>query len=376
MPKKTLKAIAILSGTTIGAGIFGLPYVAAQVGLPIGLVYLLFLGGIILLLNLLYGEVILRTPGDHQLTSYSQIYLGKNGQALASLALFISLYGALLAYLIKIGEFLALVLDLPSPLELSLLFFCLAVVAIFFGLRTIAPLEILLMALIIAFILLLCLVGFHQVTWSNLIATNLNLQTLALPYGVILFALAGAASIPEMEEVLRRQPQKLKKAITWGSLIPFLTYFVFVCLVVGIAGQTTAEDAISNLGQILPRKIVNLGALLGILTMGSSFLTLGYVLREVWHRDFKTPKPQAVALACLPPLILFLAGAKSFISVLEITGALSGGLTGILILLLYQKAKKTGERKPSYQLKIPALVFWLLMIVFFLGMFSPLFNNL
>lgn len=401
MPRKTLRAIAILVGTTIGAGIFGIPYVVARIGFLPGLVYLLALGGVVLLLNLIYGEVILRTPGDHQLTGYGQIYLGKGGQSLASLGLFVSLYGALLAYLIKIGEFLALILGFPYPIVLSLIFFFFASAAIYFGLRAISQIEIVLIAFIIFFIILIALIGVNQISLSNLKTININLQTIGLPYGVILFALTGAASVPEMEEVLRRQPHKLKKAIIIGTLIPLLTYFIFTSAIVGISGKTTSDDAISGLVSHLPQWVVKVGALLGTLTMGTSFLTLGYVLREVWFRDYKLPKTAALSLACLPPLALFLLGAKNFISVLGITGALTGGLTGILIILLHQKAsrpagrhnqqanlgrqdrlpvfgpddggqtKKISQREPAYHLKIPTAIYWLLGIIFFLGMLSP-----
>lgn len=371
MNNKTLRATAILVGTTIGAGIFGIPYAVAKVGFLAGFLYLLILGGIVLLLNLIYGEVILRTPGDHQLTGYGQIYLGKWGKSLASLALFISLYGALLAYLIKIGEFLALIFNLPYALGFSLGFFILATLAIFYGLRVISQIELVLVALIIGFIGLIGLIGLDKIAWANLQGISLNLATLTLPYGVILFALTGWAAVPEMEEVLRHQPKKLKKAITFGSLAPLLVYLTFTLVIVGISGLKTSDDAISGLVGFLPDGIVRFGAALGILTMSTSFLTLGYVLREVWFRDFKLPKRLALILACLPSLVLFLAGAKSFISVLEITGALTGGLSGILIILLYWQAKKIGQRAPAYQLKLPSAIFWLLAIIFLLGILSP-----
>ncbi len=365
--------MAILVGTTIGAGIFGLPYTIARIGFLPGLFYLLILGGLILLLNLLYGEVILRTPGDHQLTGYGQVYLGKKGRHLATLALFISLYGALLAYLVKIGEFLALILNLPHHLVFSLLFFFLASMALFFGLKAVSQIELVLVILIIAFMSLIGLVGAKSVLGTNLSLVDLTLPSLTLPYGVLLFALTGTSSIPEMEEVLRQEPQKLKKAILLGTLIPILIYLFFLLLVVGISGLQTSEDAITGLLPFLSSWIVKLGAGLGVLTMGTSFLALGYVLREVWHRDFKLPKFTSLSLACLPPLILLLAGAKSFITILEITGALTGGLVGILIIFLHQKAKQAGSLEPAYQIKIPTAIYWLLTLVFLLGMLSPFF---
>ncbi len=178
-----------------------------------------------------------------------------------------------------------------------------------------------------------------------------------------------------MEEVLRQEPQKLKKAIFFGSLIPLLVYFLFALIIIGICGSQTSEDAISSLYLFLPKWISKFGASLGILTMATSFLAIGYVLREVWHRDFHLPRLISFSLALLPPLVLFLLGAKSFIIILEYTGALTGGLTGILIIACYLQAKKEGQRQPLYSFSIPKLLLLILGIIFLIGMITPLITS-
>jgi tyrosine-specific transport protein len=372
MNKPSLRAMAILVGTTIGAGIYGIPYAVAKVGFLPGLIYLFVLAGIILILNLLYGEVILRTEGHHQLTGYGRIYLGRCGFALATSGLFISLYGALLAYLIKIGEFGSLILNFPHPTALSLIFFLLALVAIHFGLKTVSVIDLILVGLVLASVSTMGLLGLRQISWANLNQINLGLNTLFLPYGVILFALTGSTAIPEMKEVLQKEPGRLKKAIITGTLIPLFVYIFFAFVVVGICGLKTSDDAISGLTAYLPGWIVYLGAGLAILTMTTSFLSIGLVLKEAWYRDFKQKRLIALALALFPSLIFFLIGAKNFISILEVTGALTGGLTGILIILLHQRAKQLGQKQPIFQLYLPKIVYWILGVVFFLGVFSSL----
>ena len=369
---KTFRAIAILIGTTIGAGIFGIPFVISKIGFLPGIIYLLVLGCLTLFLNLIYGEIILRTPGDHQLTGYGEIYLGKTGKTLATVSLFVALYGALLAYLIKIGEFLSLILGVENPTLFSLLFFVFATIAVFFGLRTISFLEGVVVIFLLGLIFLIGILGFEKINFTNFVGSNLSY--LFLPYGVILFALAGFSVIPEMEEILRKEHKNLKKSIIIGSLIPLFVYFLFAGVVVGISGFQTSDDAISGLSLFLPTFVVNFGAFMGILAMGGSYLILGYVLREVWFRDFKLPKFFALVLACFPSLILFLLGAKSFIPVLGITGAVSGGLGGILIILMYQKAKRVSKREPAYSLKLPKLLLLILALIFCLGIFSPFLN--
>jgi tyrosine-specific transport protein len=365
MKNKTFQAITALVGTTIGAGIFGLPFVVAKIGFALGVVYLLALGLLTLLLNLCYGEVILRTPGDHQLTGYSKIYLGKWGRAIAFLALLLTVYGALLAYFIKIGEFLSFVFGFGFPVYWSFFFLVLAGLALFFGLRTVGPLEGLLVVVLLGLIVFLSFLGFPKLELANF--SGLDLNFLFLPYGVMLFALSGSSVVPEMEEILRQEHGNLKKAIILGTTVPLAFYFLFVTLVVGICGRLTSDDAVLGLAFFLPTWIVDLGAVLGTLTMGTSFLTLGYVLREVYFRDFGIPKILSWVLVCLGPPVFYFLGAQNFIGIIGATGALMGGLTGILIVLMFLKSKKMGERGPTYVLPLPKFLPLLLVFVFILG---------
>jgi len=370
---KTFRAISALIGTVIGAGIFGIPYVIAQIGFFPGIFYLLILGGLVLILNLIYGEIILRTPGDRQLTGYGKIYLGKWGKTLAALAIFVSAYGALLAYLIKTGEFLNLIFSGQTAVFFSLLFFIFSSLVLFFGLRIVSFFQSALVIFLLGLIFLFAIFSVDKINPVNF--STVNLDFFFLPYGVILFALFGASVIPEMEEILRNEPEKLKKAISIGSLIPLFVYVLFAAVVVGVCGLKTSDDAVSGLAYFLPSWIVSLGAVLGVLTMSSSYLILGYVLKEVWFRDFGISKLTSFLLAIFPPLVLFLLGARSFISVLGITGAVMGGLEGVLIILMYWRAKQIGKREPAYSLKLPKILLTALILVFILGLLSPIYGN-
>ena len=85
--KPLLEAIATLVGFTIGAGILGIPYVIAKAGFVTGIINILIIGILVLFLNLYSGEIVLRTKGDHQLTGYASIYLGKTGKFLMAISI-------------------------------------------------------------------------------------------------------------------------------------------------------------------------------------------------------------------------------------------------------------------------------------------------
>lgn len=373
---KEWKATAVLVGTTIGAGMFGLPYVFSRLGFFPAVIYLVLLTGVMVLLNLLYGEVVLRTPGDHQITGYLRAYFGKDMlflNILNSFSFFISAYGALLAYSTKTGEFLQMLLGVGTPTLYTVAFYVLGSVALYFGLRSVSVVEMGIVLLIFLSILLFAMGGVGKMDWEYL--KGFHLPYIFLPYGVILFALNGSSVIPEVEEVLRDDRGKVKKAILMGTLIPASVYLLFSLLVVGSSGPFTSQDALSGMIPVLPVWMVKVGAVVGILAMSSSFLSFGFVLRESWFRDFKVSRGLSFLLSILPPFLLFVLGVRGFINILEFSGAVSVGLTSFLILTMHQKAKREGKNDSPYSIFLSKPVYILLKLVFLVGAFTPLIQS-
>ncbi len=122
-------------------------------------------------------------------------------------------------------------------------------------------------------------------------------------------------------------------------------------------------------------KVFVLGALLGILTMLTSFLTLGFALKEIFMLDYKINKITSWILACFVPFIIFLLGLTSFIKIIGIVGAITGGLNGIIILIMYQKAKEKGEQKPAFSVNLPKSIIYVLYLLFGLGILYQIYYS-
>ncbi len=368
-------ALAILVGTAVGAGIFGIPYVMAQAGFFVGLGYLLFLGGAIILTVLCYGEVVLRTYGTHQFTGYAQKYLGRKGKIIALVSLIFGLYGAMIAYLIEVPKFL---LSLLHPwagenlLVYRLAYFALAALAIYFGLGIIVRLEKVMIVLLLMVMALFIFFGFKEINVDYY--QTYNWANFFLPYGVILFALGAATAVPDMKNILTHQRHKMRSAIIIGLLIPIAIYALFALVVVGVTGPATTESAIVGLGDKLGEFILLVGAIFGTLSMTTSFLALAIVLKEVYQYDFLLNKKLAWALVVFPPLIMVLLNLIDFIQVLGIVGAVISGFEGTLIMVLFWIAKKKGERKPEYEMKIPLFLVGAVILIFLLGMVYQIYN--
>ncbi|MEM2956274.1 MAG: aromatic amino acid transport family protein [Candidatus Pacearchaeota archaeon] len=359
------EAVATLIGTIIGAGIFGIPYVVAKAGFLVGFINLVILGLVILMINLYLGEICLRTKEVHQLAGLAELYLGKIGKTVMAFSSFFGIVGALIAYLIGEGEVLSAIFG-GNPFFFSILFFVIASILIYFDLSAIKKAEFYLSFFMVLLIVVIIVISLTKINIDNLM--NFDLSKLFLPYGVILFAFIGAAAIPEMEIELKQNKKLLKKAIIIGSLIPFFIYLLFTIAVVGATGIHTTEIATIGLGNLFGRYMVLFGNLFPVFSMSTSFLILGLALKWMLHYDYKINKTAAWLLTCSIPLIAFLAGARSFINVIGITGAIAGGIEGILIVLITKKAKEKGKIKPEYDIPLRWVFAIILILLFVAGM--------
>lgn len=362
-------SLAMIIGTAVGAGIFGIPYAFAHVGAFWGMVYLIVLGGSVLITTLAYAEVVLRTPGKHQFFGYAEKYLGKKSKILCSSILIFGIIGSLIAYIIEVGNFShALFSGIfgGEPMLYSIAFFILGAAAVYFGPGMVVRLEKLMVFFLIFVVSLICVMGLPKVDLDNLKGALFEVNYV-LPYGIILFAAGAASVVPELKEALGRRKKLFGRVIILGMALTLLMYALFSLTIVGAVGEQTTASAMIGAGKVLGKSVLYLGAIFGILAMATSFLSLGLVLRDAFMRDLHFSKSMSWLAVFLPPLIFVLLRLTTFIQVIGIVGAVLGSLEGIIILLLWRQSKKQGGRHPEFTIKLPGFVFWLLMLIFIVG---------
>lgn len=358
-----------LIGTTVGAGILGIPYVVAKAGFFYGLILIIVIGLAFLFLNLFAGEVVLRTKKQHQLAGYAEKYLGKKGKVLVTISTLLTIYGALIAYLIGEGATLYSVFSFGSPVLYTFIFFSVTFLIVYRGIKTTGNMEFFLILLLLLVVALIGILSFDKISILNFSVTNW--QYLFLPYGVILFSFMALPAIPEMSEELGKEKKFMKGAIIAGSVIPIILYLIFCTVIVGVVGLNNFEllhsnERIATIAlSVYSHQLLGLFAnLLAIIAMFSSFLALSLALMEMYHFDYNISRKKALALTFLPPLVLALSGLATFISVLGFTGAIAGGFEAILMILMYWRAKKLGDRKPEYQMGRHYFLGSLLILIF------------
>ncbi|MCX6748522.1 MAG: hypothetical protein NT076_02870, partial [Candidatus Pacearchaeota archaeon] len=295
---KFFPALAVLVGTTIGAGFLGIPYVVSKAGFIPGAICLLLIAGIMLCVKLYLGEVILRTNGNHQLVGYSERYLGKKGKVLMFFSMIFGIYSALTAYLIAEGESFSYLFtgSLSYSFFISLAFWIVMAGFSYVGLKALKKYEKIGMIFVLLLIIFIAAFYFPGIRKENL--SYLNYKNMFLPFGVILFSFLAFSAMPEVKRLLYGQEKLMKKVIKYGVMIPLVVYFLFLLVIVGNFGLTTSEIATLNLARIF--------SLLGILTMFTAYFTLSLAIRDMFRFDFKLGRFRGWLLATAVPLILFI----------------------------------------------------------------------
>lgn len=366
--KKFWSTAFTLSGTIIGAGILGLPYVFSQSGFFIGVFWLFVLGIVLILVNMYMGEITLRTKSIHQLPGYAEKYLGKKGKFFMFIAMSFGIYSALLAYIIGEGQSFSMLFfgNMDYSIYFAVGFWFVITLFLREGLRELKKIELWGVLAIIAIIFVLFFKFLPSVDASNL--NHINYSNFFLPFGVVIFALLGFASIPELRREIRGNENLLGKAILIGALIPIVLYVLFSLIFVGVLGNEVQQVSTISFGSLI--------TVLGIFTMLTSYFVLGFALKDMFIFDFKNEK-LVVFMVYLFPLLLYLTvtlfNLADFVRVLGVGGVISGGFTGIIILLMNLKSKEKGNRKPEFSIPINRLIILILSLVFLAGIWFELF---
>jgi len=357
-------AVFSLVGTTIGAGIFSLPYVFAKAGFFIGFVEFIVLVFIVLLIQQMLGEITLRTSGYKRLVGLAFNYLGRYFGNLVAVFALLGGIGTLLVYMVLGGKFLSLITS-QDVFWSSVVFFIFWFLAVLVRPKTFGKTEFYISSLVIFIIILISLFNFRYINFNNF--RGFDIKNMLLPYGVILFAMTGYTVIPKMEDLLSHEKHKLKKAIRHGTLIPAAVYLVFVFIILGVSGGLTSPDAIFGFSRALNSGFIMLvGSVLGLLAVAEAALSYGVYFRETLWYDFKLDKKLAWLLTGVAPLSLFILGARDLISIISIVGALFFGFQAIIILMIHKKAKNS-EIEPAYKIYLPNALYYIIGVVVSLG---------
>ncbi len=367
-----LETSSILIGTVIGAGILGLPYVSSKIGFFPALIMLFVSGLVIVFVNLMFLEVVLRTPHTHQLPGYAGIYLNHFFKKLALYVLLLASYGSLLAYTVGVSEVLAELFG-GSPTVWAMIFYVLSSFLIYKGLGFIKKAEFIMIVAIFSLIILISIFSFTKISIDNLFVFNWD--DWIVPYGVMLFAYSGFVAIPQMREQMDKGQEKyLKTSILASFVFTFVVYALFIFIVLGVSGLNTTSIATIGLGDKIGSLMFAIGNVLAFFTMSTSFLTIGLAVKEIFDFDYGWSNGKSWLMAVVFPITFYLIGARNFINILSVAGGFLIGIQMVILILVFVRARKKGVRTPEFKFKHTIFMVFVLLIVLLVGIISTILN--
>ncbi len=365
---------AILAGTILGVGIFGLPNVISRAGFLPGIIFLVIACLLNIWAHLIYGEALMRTDGDLRGPGLAKIYLGKKGFIVSIVESAISSSGVMLAYLILGSQFthnLFHILGWPiSLISATMIFWFLGVVGMSFGIKFVGISEIIGLVLITILIFVFFGIGLPGIESSQL--KEINFSEFFLPYGILLFALSSFSAIPEILSYFKKKKVSFldinfKLPFIIGTIIPAVLSLFFILGILGIFnGSIIAANPVPDLLAINP----TLGlftSILGIVLIITSFFINGLNIKNTIIFDFKASKFFGWSFAIFLPLILYLLGISDFIAVIGFLGAVMLGIKIILLVMIHHQSQKFGKSKTGFSIRLPLWLKIVLTIVLLTG---------
>ena len=348
----------LVAGTSIGAGMLGLPILTGLGGFVPSIFVYLLCWIFMTCTGLLLLEVCLKHPPDANLVSLASAYFGKAGKAFAWILYLFLFYCLSIAYVAGGGGMLRDWLGLGPIWSGGLLFVLLLAPFVYFGAKIVDRLNLFLMAGLIGTYLLFIALGIEHVNISFLQTANWGPAILALPIIFTSFSYQGV--IPTLTTYMRRDATKLRIAIIAGTSLTFIIYLFWEFLILGIIPVEGLEEA-RALGQTavqpLRRQLVSgtvlgVGQAFGFFAIATSYLGVTLGLLDFLADGFRLVKKglRRVFLACLtflPPLFIALTQPGIFIQALIYAGGIGCALLlGLLPILMAWKARNRKELGP------------------------------
>lgn len=244
MFNKTLSGTLLVAGTTIGAGMLGIPLVTAKAGfLPaLGITTAVWL--FMVATGLLYLEATLWMHEGANVLSMSRRFLGRSGKWFAGATYLFLYYCLMVAYFAAGAPIFIAALGLDPSIWGYLLYGVVFGGIVVLGIKAVDRINYILMIAMFLSYALLVGVGIPQISNERFITQDWSKVVFAAP---ILFSAFGFHNvIPSLTTYFDRNVPVLRRSIFWGTLIPLVIYLVWQWLIIGVVPESAIDEALAE----------------------------------------------------------------------------------------------------------------------------------
>ena len=251
MRSNLLGGILLIGGTSIGAGMLGLPIVAAQLGFVGSVILLIACWAIMITSAFLLLEVNLWLPQNSNIISMARATIGPIGQIVAWVTYLLLLYSVLCAYIAGGSDLFNHALramHINCPVWLSgVLFTLIFGFIVSCGVHSVDKVNRLLMFMKFGALFLLIMLLVPFVTTDHLTNGNISYLRSTSIIMVTIASFGWATLIPSLRIYFSKNIRALKLAIFIGSSIPLLCYIVWDAVIMGVIPLNGEHSLVSVL---------------------------------------------------------------------------------------------------------------------------------
>lgn len=332
----------LISATTIGVGMLGLPVATGPGGfIPAAFIYLLT-WFFMLCTGLLLLEVCTWMPKDANLITMTHRLLGPVGKAVCWAVYLFLFFTAMIAHISGGGNTLIDILRLSFGVALPewaamVLYVLIFSPVVYLGTRSVDRFNLVMMSCILVTYLLFILFSASSVEFSLLTFADWSKAWPALP--VLFTAFAYQLIIPTLMSYMERDVKKVRLAIILGSSIPLVVYLIWEMLILGIipvgdlvVAKENGQTAVMPLKELLNNPwIFKIGSYFAFFVLTTSYVALALAFLDFISDGLKIEKKgfKKIALCFgifIPPMVVALIYPDIFITALEYAGGISCAL--------------------------------------------------
>lgn len=380
---KLLSGIFMVFGTTVGAGMLGIPTMMAGISFGSALCVTAVVWFFMAATGLLLLEVALKMPQGSNFISLAGRFLGPSYRWIVGVLFLFLYYCLLVAYFSGgsplLGQLFASLGITLSPFSAQLVFLIIFGGIIGLGAHWVNRVNALLaVGMFVSYGVLIAL-GSSSVQMQTLLPLQMSLGVLATP---VLFSAFGFHNIiPSLVTFFEHNKKVLRGSILGGTFLAFVFYMLWIWLVLGSV-PTDALEAVKQQGVPVTyalqavvgnSSIYTYGQIFAFFALTTSFLGVGFsfvdFLRDGMLSFGKLVRRFICVLATLlPPFICVLINPSVFEQALGIAGGFGESiLNGIIpVALFFQMQRRYTERDLSLRFK-SFLVFLVLFSLFVIG---------
>jgi len=343
MDFKLLGSVLLVVGTSIGAGMLGLPIATAQLGFATSLLLLFVCWAIMTVGALLLLEVNLWLPQNNNIITMAGKTIGPVGQIIGWISYLMLLYALLCAYIAGGSDLLNNLLAsngiVMARSVSSIVFTIIFGSIVYLGIRSVDYVNRGLMIVKFGALFLLILLLASSISLPNYSSGVISQITSSTAITVTVTSFGFATIVPSLRIYLGRDVVKLRKAILIGSIIPLICYILWDAVIMGVIPMTGEHSLISiaqskNSASDLVNTLTTLASshstvffvkLFTSICVLTSFLGVSLCLVDFFSDGLNLEKQGMSKLGLhiltfLPPLIVVLFFPNAFIRALEYAG--------------------------------------------------------